>query len=54
MMNRRNFVKSAGALALMSGLPLEALASAPALKTIRVSRTDSNFEREKLVGPFGF
>ncbi|MGV3639047.1 MAG: enolase C-terminal domain-like protein [Adhaeribacter sp.] len=54
MMNRRNFVKSAGALALMSGLPLEALASAPALKTIRVSRTDSNFEREKLVRPFGF
>jgi L-alanine-DL-glutamate epimerase-like enolase superfamily enzyme len=53
-MNRRDFVKSAGALALMGNLPLGAFAREPNLKTIRVSRTDSDFEREKLVRPFGF
>ena len=55
-MTRRNFVKSAGALATMGSLPLESFGFSmpPALKTIRVSRTDSNFEREKLVRPFGF
>src|SRR5687768_13164722 len=55
-MNRRNFVKSAGVLAAMGSLPLESFGfpKPPVLKTIRVSRTDSNFEREKLVRPFGF
>jgi hypothetical protein len=55
-MNRRNFVKSAGALATLSNLPLDSLGfnAAPALKTIQVIRTDSDFEREKLVRPFGF
>jgi L-alanine-DL-glutamate epimerase-like enolase superfamily enzyme len=56
-MNRRDFVKSAGALAMMANLPLGAAAFAGQqanLKTIRVSRTDSDFEREKLVRPFGF
>lgn len=55
-MTRRNFVKSAGVLATMTNLPLDSLGFSrpPDLKTIRVSRTDSNFEREKLVRPFGF
>ena len=55
-MTRRNFVKSAGALAAMGSLPLESFGFSmpPALKTIRVSRTDSNFEREKLVPEASF
>jgi L-alanine-DL-glutamate epimerase-like enolase superfamily enzyme len=55
-MNRRNFVKTAGALAMVSDINLEQISfsSRQSLKTIRVIRTDSNFEREKLIRPFGF
>jgi L-alanine-DL-glutamate epimerase-like enolase superfamily enzyme len=55
-MNRRNFVKATGALAALGTIPLGSAASflEPTLKTIRVNRTDSDFEREKLVRPFGF
>src|SRR5688500_18537949 len=54
MMNRRDFVKAAGALAAAGPWGLQALAQPGPLKTIRVARTDSNFEREQLVRPFGF
>lgn len=54
-MNRRKFIKSAGALAAITNLPLPANAFTKAApKTIQVTRTDSNFEREKLARPFGF
>lgn len=54
-MNRRNFVKSAGALVALKDISLEKIAfpmkNTP--KTIRVIRTDSNFERERLIRPLG-
>ncbi|QMU28331.1 enolase C-terminal domain-like protein [Adhaeribacter radiodurans] len=55
-MNRRDFVKLTSALITANTIPLETFASPIkyALKTIQVTRTDSNFEREKLVRPFGF
>ena len=55
-MNRRNFIKNAGAFAALSNVRLDQILfpMADQLKTIRVTRTDSNFEREKLVRPFGF
>ena len=58
--SRRQFVKGVGGLAaavITEGLPVDAMAgnaSAPALKTIRIEKTDSNFEREPLIRPFGF
>jgi hypothetical protein len=53
-MNRRNFIRYTAALAALTNLPRPAFAFSAAPKTIRVTRTDSNFEREKLVRPFGF
>ncbi|MGV3587327.1 MAG: enolase C-terminal domain-like protein [Adhaeribacter sp.] len=56
-MNRRNFIKNAGAFAALSNIsPTEIFKSAmpDQLKSIRITRTDSNFEREKLIRPFGF
>lgn len=56
-MNRRNFIKNAGALAALGNVSFdEALGAAgpEQLKSIRVIRTNSNFEREKLIRPFGF
>jgi L-alanine-DL-glutamate epimerase-like enolase superfamily enzyme len=55
-MNRRNFFKNAAALAAVPAVRLDTI-SLPFMnetKTIRVVQTDSNFEREKLVRPFGF
>jgi L-alanine-DL-glutamate epimerase-like enolase superfamily enzyme len=55
-MNRRNFIKNAGAFAALSNVSLEQifLPMPEQLKTIKVTRTNSDFEREKLVRPFGF
>lgn len=54
-MNRRDFVKNAGVLSAMSCINFQPMNTfiQPA-KTIRVIRTASNFEREKLIRPFGF
>jgi L-alanine-DL-glutamate epimerase-like enolase superfamily enzyme len=55
-MNRRSFVRDAGLLAAYTaaGFPKIAFANEPALKTIQVVKAASDFEREKLVRPFGF
>lgn len=55
-MNRRIFVKNAAAFAACSSIGINAL-TAPKytnVKSIRITGTDSNFEREPLVRPFGF
>ncbi len=56
MMNRRSFVKSASSLALTGKVDLIKSASfmQTDLKTIKVESIGSNFEREKLLHPFGF
>jgi len=55
-MDRRKFVKSAGIMAALSSMNLSNLQAAdPAvLKLIRIVSTQSDFEREKLIRPFGF
>ena len=59
-MNRRNFIKSAGAIAAIGALGMEqaactsATARGKAMKPFRIADTDSNFEREPLIRPFGF
>ena len=55
-MDRRTFVKSSGVLAALGTLNPSDLCSADfaALKMIKIIRTQSYFEREKLVRPFGF
>ena len=54
-MNRRDFVKSAGILVASGSVaPGSAGFLMQDTKTIRILKTDSNFEREKLVRPFGF
>ena len=55
-MDRRKFVKSAGVLAALSSMNLSDFQGADpaALKLIRIVRTQSDFEREKLIRPFGF
>jgi L-alanine-DL-glutamate epimerase-like enolase superfamily enzyme len=55
-MKRRAFVQQAGALAAIAHVQPGQLFSKPAdsPKTIKVTRTASNFEREKLIRPFGF
>jgi L-alanine-DL-glutamate epimerase-like enolase superfamily enzyme len=55
-MDRRTFVKSSGVLATLGTLNPSDLCSADfaALKMIKIIRTQSYFEREKLVRPFGF
>jgi L-alanine-DL-glutamate epimerase-like enolase superfamily enzyme len=55
-MDRRQFIKNAGIAAALSGSGLTEITGAKAnnTKTIRVIKTDSDFEREKLVRPFGF
>ena len=56
MMDRRGFVKSAGIIAAINSLDLSnmAKASQDASKMIQIVNTQSNFEREKLLRPFGF
>jgi L-alanine-DL-glutamate epimerase-like enolase superfamily enzyme len=51
-MQHRDFEQPAGALGEVG--KLSAFPPPPDLKTIRVRHTDSDFEREKLVRPFGF
>lgn len=55
-MDRRTFVKSSGVLAALGTLNPSDLCSADfaALKMIKIIRTQSYFEREKLIRPFGF
>src|SRR5688572_1947655 len=55
-MNRRSFVKNAGILAAYTagGFPQMASAMSTNSKSIQVIKTASDFEREKLVRPFGF
>jgi len=59
-MNRRNFIKSAGAIAALGAIGLEQAACTAsgqkqkAMKPFRVTETNSNFEREPLIRPFGF
>lgn len=56
MMDRRKFVKSAGILAALGSMDLSDVqaASSDSLKKISIIRTQSDFEREKLIRPFGF
>jgi len=58
-MNRRNFLKSAGAVAAAGAIGLDAACTvsgsgSKAMKPFRVTATGSNFEREPLIRPFGF
>jgi hypothetical protein len=55
-MNRREFVKSAGFMAAINSLDLSNMVNATEniSKIIQVTNTQSNFEREKLLRPFGF
>jgi L-alanine-DL-glutamate epimerase-like enolase superfamily enzyme len=55
--NRRNFIKTSGVAAFSVGVtPRISLHSVQMknLKTITISETNSNFERETLIRPFGF
>lgn len=55
-MDRRKFVKNAGLIAALSAIELTKLnaASSPVAKKISIVKTATNFEREKLIRPFGF
>ncbi|MDQ4139371.1 MAG: L-alanine-DL-glutamate epimerase [Bacteroidota bacterium] len=55
-MNRREFIKVSGALVAANNISFKGMANPniTPFKTITVTRTDSNFEREKLIRPFGF
>lgn len=55
-MNRREFVKGAGILVASSGVKpgIDNFFMQDAGKPIHIVHTDSNFERERLVRPFGF
>lgn len=55
-MDRRGFVKRAGIMAAISSLDLSNMANASpdSPKKIHIVKTQSNFEREKLLRPFGF
>lgn len=55
-MDRRRFVKSAGVLAALSSVNLADLraSDSDALKMINIVKTQADFEREKLIRPFGF
>ncbi len=59
-MNRRNFIKSSAAFAALGAVGLEQAACtasagrAKAMKPLKIAATDSNFEREPLIRPFGF
>ncbi len=55
-MDRREFVKSAGIMAAIGSLDLSDMAHASqgASKIITITKTQSNFEREPLLRPFGF
>jgi len=59
-MDRRNFIKSAGALATLGAVSLNHTTCAASgtshkmMKPFRVMATNSNFEREPLIRPFGF
>jgi len=56
-MNRRNFIKSTGVITggmSLAGLPLTSASSDKNKKIMKIVSTESNFEREPLIRPFGF
>ncbi len=57
-MDRRQFLKNTGLITAFSGGNFSEIIPSthinPIMKNIKVIRTDSDFEREKLVRPFGF
>jgi L-alanine-DL-glutamate epimerase-like enolase superfamily enzyme len=58
-MNRRNFIKSAGAITALGSVGMgqtlfTASTQSKKTKSFRIVKTDSNFEREPLIRPFGF
>jgi len=55
-MNRRNFIKSSGAIAALGAVAMDqaACTASGTRKPFCVTATDSNFEREPLIRPFGF
>jgi len=55
-MNRRNFIKNAGAIAALGAVAFDQVACSASRSTrpFRVVATDFNFEREPLIRPFGF
>ena len=59
-MNRRNFIKNAGAIAVLGAAGINqpactaSVSSRRVLKPFRITAIDSNFEREPLLRPFGF
>jgi hypothetical protein len=56
-MDRRNFIKNTAAIAALTAVGIDQAActdSRKAMKPLRVTATDSNFEREPLIRPFGF
>ena len=59
-MNRRNFIKSAGVIAALGAVAMDQAACTASgsrqktMKPFQVTATDSNFEREPLIRPFGF
>lgn len=56
MLSRRNFIKNTGAAsALLTGVPLISFNTGKTMtRKIKITETDSNFEREPLIRPFGF
>ena len=56
IMNRRNFVRSVAAVAALGavGMDQAACTASRSNKPLRVTATDSNFEREPLIRPIGF
>lgn len=56
MINRRAFIKNTSLIAAFSGSSFDTLAlpATKTMKNIKIIETDADFEREKLVRPFGF
>ena len=56
-MNRRKFIKSTGVVTggmCIASLPIASVSSVKMKKIMKIVSTESNFEREPLIRPFGF
>jgi L-alanine-DL-glutamate epimerase-like enolase superfamily enzyme len=56
-MKRRNFIKSTGIISggmSLVGIPLTSVSPIKKRKIMKIASTESNFEREPLIRPFGF